>query len=156
MPREHLSEDADSFDEFAEQARTRLTRALVGTLGPERTNDAVSGALEYAWENWTTLAGRENPVGAEMFRSDGVMALMPTLGHATLLEPPLELGDPVPILARRGDLLLAHYLLGHNSGGNESNRTRQAVYYRLATTDHQDHWAATLADPFLEYPTIRP
>ena len=91
----------------------------------------------------------------ELFRSDGVKALMPTGGHSTLLYPPLELGSPVPILAKRGDLLLAHYLLGHNSGGNTTSRTRRAIYYRLSTPDHDDHWAAALADPFLEYPGIR-
>jgi hypothetical protein len=93
---------------------------------------------------------------AELFRSDGVMALMPSGGHSTLLDPPLSLGDPTPILAKRGDLLLAHYLLGHNSGGNTTSRTRRAIYYRLSTADHNDRWAAALADPFLEYPSLRP
>ncbi|MCP3883328.1 MAG: phytanoyl-CoA dioxygenase family protein [Sulfitobacter sp.] len=93
---------------------------------------------------------------ARLFQADGVKALMETGGHSTLLQPPLDLGEPVPVLANRGDLLLAHYLLGHNSGGNTTTRTRRVMYYRLSTTGHDDRWDATLTDPFMEYPTIRP
>lgn len=39
---------------------------------------------------------------------------------------------------RRGDVLLAHYLLGHNIGGNdESDRTRRAIYWRLWAEGHE-------------------
>lgn len=91
----------------------------------------------------------------ELFRSRGANALMETGGHSTLLQFPPDLGQPVPVLAKRGDLLLAHYLLGHNSGGNTGSETRRAIYYRLSATNHEAHWAASLADPFLEYPTLR-
>lgn len=92
---------------------------------------------------------------AALFRSEGVMALTSTQGHSTMLDPPPELGAPVPILASRGDVLLAHYLLGHKSSGNTTETTRRSIYYRLSTTMHEDHWAKTLTDPFLEYPEIR-
>lgn len=93
---------------------------------------------------------------AELFETEGIKALVETGGHSTLRQPPLDIGEPVPILANRGDLLLAHYLLGHNSGGNTTTKTRRAVYYRLSTTEHDEHWDATLRDPFLEYPSLRP
>jgi hypothetical protein len=47
-----------------------------------------------------------------------------------MLEPPVWFGPGEPLLARRGDLLLAHYLLGHNIGGNTSSATRRILYYR--------------------------
>ena len=81
---------------------------------------------------------------------------METGGHPGLVADPPDIGEPVPILANRGDLLLAHYLLGHNSGGNCTAVTRRAIYYRLSTTDHDSRWQAAMVDPFLEYPTIRP
>ncbi len=57
---------------------------------------------------------------------------------------------------RRGDVLLAHYLLGHNIGGNyESERTRRALYWRLRVPGHADHWADCLTDPWHEYDNIR-
>ncbi|MGW7822448.1 hypothetical protein ACWGLF_31060 [Streptomyces puniciscabiei] len=51
----------------------------------------------------------------------------------------LTIGLPGPeqIRGRAGDLLLAHYLLGHNVGGNhESERTRRALYFRISALDH--------------------
>lgn len=92
---------------------------------------------------------------AEMFETRGVHVLKESGGHSTLAQPPLDLGEPVPVLAKRGDLLLAHYLLGHNSGGNTGAATRRAVYYRLASADLETRWEASLADPFLEYPDLR-
>jgi hypothetical protein len=69
--------------------------------------------------------------------------------------PNVELPEPTQIRGRRGDLLLAHYLLGHNIGGNyESNRTRRALYWRLRAPDHVDRWAESLADPWAEFPRV--
>lgn len=138
-------------------------------LGPERlraADDALrsSEALSYA-EQLTELergAGNlwvwpgSHLAHAEPFGSKGTDALKTTGGHSAMLDPPLGIGDPIPVLANRGDLLFAHYLLGHNSGGNTTSVTRRAVYYRLSTRDLDDRWEATLADPFLEYPAIRP
>ena len=69
--------------------------------------------------------------------------------------PDIELPESTQIRGRAGDLLLAHYLLGHNIGGNyESNRTRRALYWRLRTPGHLDRWAECLADPWAEYPRL--
>lgn len=93
---------------------------------------------------------------AQLFRTSGVHALKPTQGHYPVLDAQVQLGDPIPVLAERGDLILAHYLLGHNSGGNTSDRTRRALYYRLSCANGDDQWPKRLTDPFYEYPTIRP
>jgi hypothetical protein len=90
-----------------------------------------------------------------LFRSRGVDVLKPASGQALLLDPPCWLGPGEPLLARRGDLLLAHFLLGHNIGGNTSERTRRVLYYRLAADGHRDRWAETFLDPLIEYPSLR-
>ena len=90
-----------------------------------------------------------------LFAQRGVDALRSTGGHSTLLNPPLALQPPVPVLGRRGDVLLAHYLLGHNTGGNLSEHVRRMLYYRLATEDIETRWERTMTDPLLEYAPVR-
>ena len=53
----------------------------------------------------------------QLFRERGVDVLKAVSGHAIMLDPPAWFGPGEPLLAGRGDLLLAHYLLGHNTGG---------------------------------------
>jgi Phytanoyl-CoA dioxygenase (PhyH) len=89
-----------------------------------------------------------------LFHQRGTKVLQQTGGHCTLLDPPLELSEPVEITANRGDLLLAHYLLGHNKGGNISTHVRRTVYYRLSVPGHTDHWEPTFLDPWTEYEPV--
>ena len=63
--------------------------------------------------------------------------------------------EPVQVLASRGDLLLAHFPLGHNFGGNMSDRTRRIVYYRLSCPGHVSRWADTFTAAFTEYEPVR-
>ena len=66
--------------------------------------------------------------------------------------PPIDLPEPEQVKGRAGDLLLAHYLLGHNIGGNyESAQTRRALYFRLSAVDHASHRSEFLQDPWLDY-----
>jgi ectoine hydroxylase-related dioxygenase (phytanoyl-CoA dioxygenase family) len=92
---------------------------------------------------------------ARLLAERGRDVLVVNGGHSTLLDPPLRLGDPIPVLAERGDLLLAHFLLGHNRGGNETARMRRIIYYRLATEGHAARRSAFLVDPLLEYAPLR-
>jgi ectoine hydroxylase-related dioxygenase (phytanoyl-CoA dioxygenase family) len=70
--------------------------------------------------------------------------------------PPIDLPAPEQIIGHAGDLLLAHYLLGHNIGGNyESDRTRRALYFRISDIDHASHRDAFLQDTWLDYEPIR-
>ena len=59
------------------------------------------------------------------------------------------------MLARRGDLLLAHFLLGHNTGGNTAAWTRRILYYRLGVVGHRSRWESTFRDPWCEYAPVR-
>ena len=91
----------------------------------------------------------------QLFRDRGVDVLKAVSGHAVMLDPPAWFGPGQPLLARRGDVLLAHYLLGHNIGGNTSADTRRILYYRLAAEGHAQRWADTFLDPLAEYPSLR-
>lgn len=92
---------------------------------------------------------------ARLFTERGVDVLQQTFGHATLLDPPMPLGASVPVLAKRGDVVLAHFLLGHNSSGNETNQMRRIIYFRLAADGHRARWRETFLDPLTEYPRLR-
>lgn len=66
-----------------------------------------------------------------------------------------KLSDP-QVVGRRGDVMLAHYLLGHNIGGNyEGDVVRRAVYWRLRAEGHPHHWAECLGNQRLEYEGVR-
>lgn len=70
--------------------------------------------------------------------------------------PDIELPEPTQVHGQRGDVLLAHYLLGHNIGGNyETDRTRRAIYWRLRAPGHVARWESCLVDPWLEYGGVR-
>ena len=134
---------------------------LDGYHDPERPHPFTLLAAVFLGDESTSGSGNlwvwpgSHIAHAELFRSRGVTALMETGGHPSLVAEPPDIGEPVPVLANRGDLLLAHYLLGHNSGGNTTAVTRRAIYYRLSTTENDSRWQAAMADPFLEYSTIR-
>ncbi len=93
-------------------------------------------------------------VHRDVFRERGTDVLMTTGGHITMLPHAPRLGVPLPVLGRRGDLLLAHFLLGHNTGGNLTSTTRRMLYYRLGCTDHPTRWATTFLEPFTEYAPV--
>ena len=90
-----------------------------------------------------------------LFLERGTDALKATGGHATLLHPTVQLSAPVEVKGGRGDLLLAHFLLGHNKGGNTGPQVRRTIYYRLAVPGHADRWASTFLDPWTEYLPVR-
>jgi Phytanoyl-CoA dioxygenase (PhyH) len=68
--------------------------------------------------------------------------------------PPIELGPPRQVVGRAGDLLLAHYLLGHNMGGNVSDVVREVVYFRLLRAGHRARWREAVQDPLLEFESV--
>jgi len=87
---------------------------------------------------------------AALFREKGPDHLMASGGY-----PAIELPEPVQIVGDAGDLLLAHYLLAHNIGGNISSVTRRAVYFRMKRDDHVAHWRTSLQDPWRDYDGVR-
>ena len=62
---------------------------------------------------------------------------------------------PEQVLGRAGDLLLAHYMLSHNIGGNTSPSVRRVIYYRLQREGHRERWRECVRDLWLEYDAVR-
>jgi RNA polymerase sigma-70 factor (ECF subfamily) len=52
-----------SFEEFVRDAEPRLRRALIGSVGADRIDDAVGEALAYAFSHWADVKMMSNPVG---------------------------------------------------------------------------------------------
>ena len=91
-----------------------------------------------------------------LFRERGTRVLQASGGHSTLIHPPAPLGPPRAVTGGRGDLVLAHFLLGHNKGGNLAPWDRRTIYYRLAVPGHAERWEETFLDAWTEYPAVRP
>jgi len=68
--------------------------------------------------------------------------------------PPVALPESCPVMGHAGDLLLAHYLLGHNMGGNMSAARREVVYFRLRREGNRERWRDIVQDPFLEFEAL--
>jgi hypothetical protein len=88
---------------------------------------------------------------ADYFRRHGPDAFFEAAGY-----PPIPLPKPERIHGRAGDMLLAHYLLGHNIGGNTSGVVRRALYFRVKRSGHDPRWREFLQDAWLDYDLVRP
>ena len=53
----------EDFEAFVLAVGPRLRRALLGIVGVNRVDDAVSEAFAYAYEHWDRLAEMSNPAG---------------------------------------------------------------------------------------------
>jgi hypothetical protein len=105
--------------------------------------------IENAGNLWV-WPGTHRTHGA-FFRKRGPEALVESKGY-----PNIELPEPCQILGEPGDILLAHYMLGHNIGGNyASEKVRRAVYFRLRRLNHEQRWRECLCDELLEFDAVR-
>jgi hypothetical protein len=88
---------------------------------------------------------------AKFFQEQGPEALVESKGY-----PQISLPGPCQILGGPGDLILSHYMLGHNIGGNYASETvRRAVYFRLRSVGHEHRWRECLCDEQLEFDPVR-
>jgi len=55
------------------------------------------------------------------------------------------------VMAKKGDIILAHQKLAHCGGPNGSDRIRYCVYFRVTHRLHQELKDAALEDLWLEY-----
>lgn len=69
----------------------------------------------------------------QYFRENGPQALLNGM-------PPVALPEPVQVLAKAGDIIMAHYELAHGVAQNVSPHPRFAIYFRLYHIDH-DHYS---------------
>jgi hypothetical protein len=72
-----------------------------------------------------------------------------------LAHPTYPMAEPEQIVGSIGDVFLAHYMLGHNMGGNLSSEVRRAVYFRLKSHMHVEHWREYVQDELLEFAPVR-
>jgi hypothetical protein len=86
---------------------------------------------------------------AAYFREHGPEALLSSAPY-----PPVALGEPRQVSGRAGDVLFAHYLLGHNVGGNTSSETREVIYFRLKREGHREHWRECVQNPLREFAPV--
>ncbi len=84
---------------------------------------------------------------AQLFRERGPDAFT-TYPNVPLPERELVRGRP-------GDMLLKHYLLGHNGGNNTGDSVRRTVYFRLRHREHEAKWRDALQDPWHDYAPMR-
>ena len=87
---------------------------------------------------------------AAYFREHGPEALLSSAPY-----PRVELSEPRQVVGHAGDVLLAHYLLGHNIGGNTSAVTREVVYFRLRREGHRGRWREFVREALLEFDAVR-
>lgn len=52
-----------AIEDFLLEARPSLMKAFLGSLGPQRADDALACAFEWAFENWERLSEMDNPTG---------------------------------------------------------------------------------------------
>lgn len=90
-----------------------------------------------------------HPVTAGFLRRHGPDALL------EIAHPPFALAQPEQIVGGAGDLLLTHYLLGHNMGGNLSRSVRRVVYFRLQSHGHASRWRECVQNPLLEFAPVQ-
>jgi ectoine hydroxylase-related dioxygenase (phytanoyl-CoA dioxygenase family) len=88
-------------------------------------------------------------VGANYLREHGSDALF------EIAHPTYPMAEPEQLVGQAGDLYLAHYLLGHNMGGNLSSTTRRVVYFRLKSSAHVDQWRDYVRSELLEFAPVR-
>jgi hypothetical protein len=90
---------------------------------------------------------------AAYFRAKGPDALLASAADES--SPPIGLPEPAQVRGRAGDLLLAHYLLAHNIGGNVCGAVRRALYYRIHRHGHRARWREFVTDAWHDYDTVR-
>lgn len=78
------------------------------------------------------------------FRENGPEALLNGM-------PTVAIPEPVQLLAKAGDIIMAHYELAHGVAQNVSPHPRFAIYFRLHHVDHERHGHETMADIWREW-----
>lgn len=77
-------------------------------------------------------------------------------GLAALPQMPLATDcERVPITGEPGDVVIAHYLLGHTVSPNLSPHVRYACFFRLSTHGLEERREALVRDPWLDWEGLR-
>jgi hypothetical protein len=66
--------------------------------------------------------------------------------------PEVEIGEPRQLLVRAGDVLFAHYELGHTNGPHIGADVRYAVFFRIHHPDHEQQKWNAMTNIWMEWP----
>jgi len=77
-------------------------------------------------------------------------------GYKSLVNgtPTIDIPEPVQIIGRAGDVVIAHYLLGHGLGSHVGSHIRYGLFFRVKHPNHMDHQEQALTDPMFEWPGL--
>jgi len=100
------------------------------------------------WGNFTAWPGTHRSFG-NYFSEHDVDCL-----HRSLL-PKVKMPEPVQVLAKAGDAILAHYLTAHTVVVNVSPYIRYAVFFRLTDRNHGLHRSRVFSDIWFEWPGLK-
>ena len=114
---------------------TALASVLLSDLDRENAgNFTVWPGSHHLYERW--------------FQQNGWQSLLQGM-------PPVDLPPPRQILGRAGDVVFAHYMLGHTVGPHVGPHIRYALFFRLTSTEQQNHRYETMTDMWLDYEGMR-
>ena len=69
--------------------------------------------------------------------------------------PAIDIGEPSQITGKAGDIVIAHYLLGHSVAPNVSANIRYAIFFRLQHILHNEQKWESMTDAWLEWEGMR-
>jgi hypothetical protein len=95
-----------------------------------------------------TVWPRSHRLMEQHVRSCGVDALLGGM-------PRLCFGPPLQMLGRKGDAVIANYLLAHAAAPNLSPHPRYAVFFRIRHIDHASHRPDAFRDAWFEWEGVR-
>ena len=78
-------------------------------------------------------------------------------GAESLLEgmPKVQMPEPLQIIGKAGDIVLAHWATAHGAAVNVSPHVRYACFFRLKHEDHDSHPRETMTDIWKDWPAMR-
>ena len=97
--------------------------------------------------NFTVWPGTHH-IYEQYFREHGPEALLQGM-------PPVKLPEPVQLLVKPGDVVLAHYQLAHGSAINVAPHPRYALYFRFKHRNHDSDWKARMTDIWMDWPGMQ-
>ena len=97
--------------------------------------------------NFAVWPGSHTLYGAH-FQAHGAEALLDGM-------PRVDLPAPKQLRVEPGDVVLAHYLLGHGAALNVSPHVRYAIFFRLYHVDHDRMKWESMKNPWMEWEGMR-
>ena|SRR5579883_56977 len=97
--------------------------------------------------NFTVWPGTHR-IFEKYFQEHGPLALLEGM-------PKVEMPKPVGVTGRAGDIVIAHYMLGHGASANISPHIRYGIFFRLWHKDQSRDSLETMTDLWKYWPGIR-